>query len=101
MGNGFRDLALKIQQNTQVALSLNALGINRQGSLELWYCQVRPLLAQIFLRFLDVGRQARLLLVCGLAEAQCSRQKQHEDEEETSEKGGHQVQIIWLWRAID
>ena len=75
MRNRIGSLALKKQKDTQVALCLDVVGIDRRRRLKFWNRQIGALLIEKFLRLLDVRGQAGLLVVWGLSKAHGSGQQ--------------------------
>src|SRR5215469_11017913 len=78
MWNGITGLALKIEQHTQICLGLNAVRVNRSRRFQLRNRQVGPLLVQMLLCLLDVGRKAILLVSCRLTQTNSGKKEKDE-----------------------
>ena len=61
MRKGFSNLALEVQQNTQVPLCLGICRINSDRRLQLRDGEIGTFLTEIGMRFLDVISQSRSL----------------------------------------
>src|SRR5215472_3279311 len=95
MRKGFSNLALEVQQNTQIPLCLGICWINSDRRLQLRYCEIGTFLTEIGMRFLDVISQSRSLIGCGLTPTEPRRQQQ-DDQRKIPGHGNHLVEIIRL-----